>query len=151
MNLKSKHKLNDENYIRLAILSRMMVIIIWNYGSALGSLASVLLILFYAILSNKLYLWIDMIVMSTPYVLTMITVSTYCCLFYIHVSYKFNLLFRRSVATLFVILAFLKIMNLYLAIYMKHILLKVLATNTFLIFYLWIWIKHYVFTTNQLS
>ena len=45
---------------------------------------------------------------------------------------KFNLHFRRSTAIWFVVLASIKIVTLYLTIYMKHKFIRILAADAFI-------------------
>ena len=49
--------------------------------------------------------------------------------------HRFNLQFRRSAAMIWICFAFIKITTLYLTIYLKHTLTRILALNAFIIFF----------------
>ena len=72
-NAKFLHKLNEKNYKRLAILSRIIIIIMINYVTTFFSILVPLVILIIAILSKQLYVFIHFILFTIPYISAFVT------------------------------------------------------------------------------
>ena len=183
VNSKLWHQLTDNNYKRMTIISRIVVTVILDYGGPLFIVLIPLSALTIAIISKRLVVWINLIVLLTPYVISIISIATGCCICSIYFPYykfrfdqlndeiksiipngrgrvinkrrgkliqqlinqhnllsleidKFNLLLRRSAAMMFIVCALIKIITLYLTIYMKHTLIRILVGNAFIIFFI---------------
>ena len=87
INLKSIHQLTEKNYKRLAILSRIIITILLNYGATFFIILLPALILMLSILSKKVYILIHFILFTAPYISLIITLSTSGCLIYIYFPY----------------------------------------------------------------
>ena len=91
---RDKHKLNDENYKKLAILSRMSQLLLIDVASILILVGFVLFCMIIAILSGK-WFWISGTFILTPVVITMTyTVTTITCLMMIIFAY-YIMIFRQ--------------------------------------------------------
>ena len=197
LNLKSLHQLTEKNYKRLALFSRILIVLLINYGAIFFSILLPLLWLTLAILSKRMYMLMHFILFLPLYVnLTYVSLAA-CCICYIYFVYysmrfnqlndqlksiirnqlfeinysksiirngrrriisnskekltlqlinqheslsnevnKFNLLFGRSAAALFISFALIKITAIYLTIFMKHILTRILVCNVFIIMFI---------------
>ena len=182
VNLKSWHHLTYKNYKRLAIWSRIIIIVFLNYTLPFFSILLPSLILLIAILSQYLYWWIHFILFTPIYVNMIMTILGAGCVCFIYFPYykmrfdqltiqtkeiipngkgkiiflgkekqflqlinehnslaleinKFNLQFRKSIATIWICFAFVKIITLYLTIHLNHIFTKILAVNVFIILF----------------
>ena len=177
VNDKLMHRLTDKNYKRLQIWARIIIIIFINCASSFFSILLPLLILLFAILSEKLYWWIHFIFICPIYINMLLTLFVAACVNYIYFPYfklrfdqlnyqikaiqntrpeiifpirdkfliklinehnslalevnKFNFLFRKTAATMFVCLSFSKITTIYLSIHMKHIFTRILMVIGF--------------------
>ena len=65
--------------------------------------------------------------------------------------YKMNLIMRRLAAAMFVCLALIKILLLYMTIYVKHTLFRFIAVNTFMIFFIFGFGVSYLFSLQIYS
>lgn len=94
MNLKQKHKLTNSNYKKLAILSRIIQMLILNYVAPI--LSFLLIFIFVKImLISKSLAWILQIIFITPfYLVSVVTITSCCCVVYIYYSY-YKLLFDQ--------------------------------------------------------
>ena len=72
-NYKFKHRLTDKNYKRLGILTRTILVFIFDYTTASGVLSFYVVLGVFAILSRKLYWIVEFGVMSFYY--SMMTIS----------------------------------------------------------------------------
>ena len=184
VNNKSLHKLTDEDYNRLILISRFVIMVMFNYGSIVLVILGIATIIFFCVLSNRLMFCIHFILMSPSYLLTIITILASGCTGYTYFSYyklrydqlkcqiksierlirkrkrifigrqkiflelihehnslaieiqKSNLLLRRTVAIMFICFSLNKIITLYIAIYVKHILIRILAVNIFVLLFI---------------
>lgn len=91
---RDKHKLNDKNYKKLGILSRMSQLLLIDVASILILVGFVLFCTILAILSGK-WFWISGTFIFTSVVITMIyTVTTITCLVMIIFAY-YTMIFRQ--------------------------------------------------------
>ena len=88
-NMKSKHKLTNVNYKRLAIYTRFIVIYIMNYSTMFGVIAAISVNITMTILSRKLF-WLFQLIIMTPYYLFVIAngAAWFCFIFIIFIYYK---------------------------------------------------------------
>ena len=85
--LKQKHKLNDKNYKKLAILSRMTQLILMDCGTTLILVVVMLFVIKMAILSGKFY-WISATIILTPiFIIIATTATSTICLIIILFTY----------------------------------------------------------------
>ena len=96
-NLKSIHHLTDKNYKYLTIFSRIVITTLLDYGAPIISILINSLIILIAYLSyqnfGRFYWLFHMIVMSSQYVLMVITLTTTGCVFCVYFVYykmRFN-------------------------------------------------------------
>lgn len=180
--LKSKHKLNEANYKRLAILSKTLQLIMLKYATPILISLGIFILIRITILSQR-FTWVFQTAIVTPFfVFSISTLTSCCCIVYIYFSYYkllfdqindkiklfilngnsniinrrkenelldlihehnlaaiqmnfMNLIIRRTGAAMFISFSFVKIITLYLIMNMEHILMKILMTNTFVIFF----------------
>ena len=115
-NLKSKHELNEKNYKKLALISRLIQIIILNYGSPMCLILPLLIFAKITISSQFKIAWI------------------------IHKHnelsieiHNMNLCIRIVAAAFFVSMAFIRIISLYLIMNLKNNLIIFLMENIFIL------------------
>ena len=96
-NSKSIHHLTDENYKYLTIVSRIVITTLLDYGAPILSILINSLIILIAYLSyhnfGRFYWLVHMIIMSSQYVLMLITLTTTGCVFCVYFVYykmRFN-------------------------------------------------------------
>ena len=94
MDLKHKHKLNDKNYKKLAILSRITQIMLMDCGTILIVVVTILIFIKLCILSGK-FLWISFIFLLTPVMIINLTISTITICFVIIIFAYYKLLFDQ--------------------------------------------------------
>ena len=89
--LKSKHKLTDVNFNRLAILSRIIQIIVLDVGMPIALILNFILISFIAISTQKL-VWVLQSIFYIPAIVNfgMICSTWMCFVFVIFMYYKFR-------------------------------------------------------------
>ena len=167
-NLKSKHELTEQNYKRLSIFSRLIIIAFLNYGVPLLTICFNALLFITGILSyyfyHQFYILIHFVIMTPVHLMLFYVNGTTAPLINIYLLcykfrfdqlnhrikpvisngnsktiyyrqdrlfrklihehnslsleiHKFNLLFRNSISTFFVVVALIKIISFYLAIY----------------------------------
>ena len=87
-NLNAKHKLNQSNYKRLAILSRLTTCFLIDYGSTLILILTFSFIAIIAILSRQLFWILELILVTPTYIASVHTSSTACVIFIIIIYYK---------------------------------------------------------------
>lgn len=86
-NVKSKHKLSDLNYSRLAILSRIVLIGVLDFGTPVMEIIAIGLIVLIAILSQK-FIWIlSAIFFALAVVIACLNFSCWICSVFILFSY----------------------------------------------------------------
>ena len=88
-NLKSNHKLNDRNFNRLAILSRLIQIVILNFGMSIIIISNVILLCWIAI-STQNQIWIIQSVIYLPAFFngSLIFCLSLCIVFVMFIYYK---------------------------------------------------------------
>ena len=85
--LKQKHKLDDKNYKKLAIISRIIELVLMDCGTSLILIVVMLFVMKMAILSGKFY-WISAIIILTPiFIIIATTATSTICLVIILFSY----------------------------------------------------------------
>ena len=109
-NLKSKHKLNYENYKKLAILSRLTQIGILDYGAPIICFGSFLFLLKITILSTKTiwkfaFLFVTPTLMISPFtgapmICIIITIFTYYKLLFEQINDKIKLISKEKLKIL---------------------------------------------------
>ena len=86
-NIKSKHKLTDLNYDELAFLSRIIQLVILNYGAPIVAVITMGFSILIAILSQK-FIWILLGIYFTPIaIICTINFSIWMCIYLILFSY----------------------------------------------------------------
>lgn len=186
VDLKSKHKLTEQNYKRLSIFSRFIIIVFLNYGVPLIAICLNALLLIIGILSyyfyHQFYMLLHLVLMTPAHLMLLFVNATTAPLINIYLLYykfrfdqlnhqiksisngnsktiyyrrdelfrkfiyehnllsleihKFNLLFRKSLSTFFVVVTLIKIITLYLAIYMKQTLARIIVVNVFVLIFI---------------
>lgn len=92
--LKSKHKLNQVNYKRLAILSRTLQLIMLKYATPILIGLGIFILVRITILSQQ-FTWVFQLAIVTPfYMFSISTLTSCCCIVYIYFSY-YKLLFDQ--------------------------------------------------------
>lgn len=89
-NFKAKHKLNDVNYKRLGIFSRLIIFFMVDYGV---TICAILIFIYYsamAILSKRWFWIFEATVMAPLHVIAPYTSSALCVIFIIYIYYKFR-------------------------------------------------------------
>ena len=85
--LKSKHNLNESNYNKLAILSRIVQIAILDYGIPFAISIAIGLTTFIAI-SNRRFIWIWLVIYyTTALIISSVIISLWICMVIILFSY----------------------------------------------------------------
>lgn len=89
-NMKSKHKLTNDNYKRLAIYTRFIIIYLLNYSTMFGVIAAIGVNTTMTILSKKLFWLFQLIIMTPYYYFSVITtgLAWFCFIFIIFTYYK---------------------------------------------------------------
>ena len=86
-NIKDKHKLNDLNSNRLAILARLTLFFTLDYGIPIVELSAMILSFLIAILSEK-FIWILVTIFCIPgLVIHAVCISLWICIHFILMSY----------------------------------------------------------------
>lgn len=86
-NVKSEHKLSDLNYNRLAILSRIILIGVLDYGTPIMEIIAIGLVILIGILSSKLIWILSAIYFAPALVIACLNFSCWICSVFIHFSY----------------------------------------------------------------
>lgn len=87
MDIKSKHKLTDHDYKRLAILTRIILIFLMDYGVPILSILLIAIETSITISSKKLFWLFNEILMYPFYFDSIITLTTTACIAYVYFVY----------------------------------------------------------------
>ena len=86
-NIKSKHKLTERNYKRLAIFSRLVQLLLLNYGATIISCSVTVFDLVLALRSNGLNWWLQSLFNTPIYVMTVLIMTSSSCIISIYLPY----------------------------------------------------------------
>ena len=100
-NVKYKHKLNDLNYRKLAVLSRIIQSFLLHYAGPTIAIVSGITIAGIGIMSNHVFWYIEASLLIPLYLVVATTITSYTCVIYIILTY-YKLLFdqmNKSIAS----------------------------------------------------
>ena len=98
VNLKSIHQLTDKNYNRLAIISRILVLILIFFGLPFFSISLFMIFLMFGIISKRLYYFIHAMLFTGPYFcLHANSLSIFCIfgIYFLYYKFRFDQLNER--------------------------------------------------------
>ena len=87
LDIKSKHKINDKNYKRLAIISRIVQLLMLNYFLPILSGLLIVTNIIITIKSRRFIIAILLVVFTPIYINLGFTLASNCCIVYIYYSY----------------------------------------------------------------
>ena len=87
MNIKSRHKLTEKNYKRLAILSQIVTVIMLNYASPIFVILTIAIGTSFTYMSWQLYWLFYQIVFTPIYIFAIWTITSFTCIIYLYFPY----------------------------------------------------------------
>ena len=87
-NFRAKHKLNHQNYKRLAKVSRIFMLFLVDFGTTIGIIIAIAFNVSMAILSRKIFWVFESVFMTPIYAYSAYTSTAVCFIFIIFLYYK---------------------------------------------------------------
>ena len=95
MDWKYKHKLNDKNYMKLAIWSRILQIVVVDCGTNVLVFASLLFTIKLAFVSHEPLLWTPFIIVLIPIYFSLASTGTLTICIYFTLFAYYNMIFKQ--------------------------------------------------------